>query len=176
MSVPTGGMQIVSTNLPEFLHPGRSAILRFGPKDVIGWFGELHPRAVEALGAEGRIVAFEVVLDGLPSPKKKATKAKAKLDLAELHPVSRDFAFVVDQKVEAETLLRLARGIDKTLVQDVTIFDVYAGKGVEPGKVSIGLAVTLQPREKTLTDTEIEAFSGKLVGEVTAKTGAVLRG
>ena len=176
MSVPTGGMQIVSTNLPEFLHPGRSAILRFGPKDVIGWFGELHPRAVEALGAEGRIVAFEVVLDGLPSPKKKATKAKAKLDLAELQPVSRDFAFVVDQKVEAETLLRLARGIDKTLVQDVTIFDVYAGKGVEPGKVSIGLAVTLQPREKTLTDTEIEAFSGKLVGEVTAKTGAVLRG
>jgi phenylalanyl-tRNA synthetase beta chain len=176
MSVPTGGMQIVSMGLPEFLHPGRSAILRFGPKDVIGWFGELHPRAVEALGAEGRIMAFEVVLDGLPSPKKKATKAKAKLDLAELQPLSRDFAFVVDQKIEAETLLRLARGIDRTLVQDVTIFDVYAGKGVEPGKVSIGLAVMLQPREKTLTDADIEAFSGKLVGEISAKTGAVLRG
>ncbi|KAF0226457.1 MAG: phenylalanyl-tRNA synthetase beta [Beijerinckiaceae bacterium] len=180
MNVPTGGMQIVPAagvaGAPEFLHPGRSAILRFGPKDVIGWFGELHPRAIEALGAEGRMVAFEIVLDGLPAQKKKPTKAKARLDLAELQPVSRDFAFVVDQSVEAEALLRIARGIDKALVEDVTVFDVYAGKGVDPGKVSIGLAVTLQPREKTLTDTEIEAFSGKLVGEVVAKTGAVLRG
>ncbi len=180
MNVPTGGLQVVAAHqlgaAPEFLHPGRSAILRFGPKDVIGWFGELHPRAVEALGAEGRMVAFEIVLDGLPSPKKKPTKARAKLDLAELQPVSRDFAFVVDQKVEAETLLRIARGIDKALVQDVSVFDVYAGKGIEPGKVSIGLALTLQPREKTLTDTEIEAFSTKFVGEVVAKTGAVLRG
>ena len=180
MNVPVGGMQIVATSsvkdAPAYLHPGRSAILRFGPKDVIGWFGELHPRAVEALGAEGRMVAFEIVLDGLPSPKKKPTKAKAKLELAELQPLSRDFAFVVDQTVETETLLRITRGIDKALVQDVTIFDVYAGKGVEPGKVSIGLAVTLQPREKTLTDTEIEAFSTKLVSEIAAKTGAVLRG
>ena len=176
MNVPTGGIQIVSSNLPAFLHPGRSAILRFGPKDVIGWFGELHPRAIEALGAEGRMVAFELTIDGLPSMKKKPTKAKAKLDLAELQPVSRDFAFLVDQKVEAETLVKLARGIDKQLVQDVTVFDVYAGKGVEPGKVSLGLAVTLQPREKTLTDAEIEAFSGKLVGEIAAKTGATLRG
>ena len=180
MNVPVGGMQVVPANqinpAPAHLHPGRAAILRFGPKDVIGWFGELHPRAVEALGAEGRMVAFEIVLDGLPSAKKKATKAKPKLELAELQPVSRDFAFVVDQKVETETLLRLARGIDKALVQDVTVFDVYAGKGVDPGKVSIGLAITLQPREKTLTDTEIEAFSTKLVGEIVAKTGAVLRG
>ena len=180
MNVPTGGMQVVPASqvnpAPAHLHPGRAAILRFGPKDVIGWFGELHPRAVEALGAEGRMVAFEIVLDGLPSAKKKATKAKPKLELAELQPVSRDFAFVVDQKVETETLLRLARGIDKALVQDVAVFDVYAGKGVDPGKVSIGLAITLQPREKTLTDTEIEAFSTKLVGEIVAKTGAVLRG
>lgn len=180
MNVPVGGMQIVAASeaasAPEFLHPGRSALLRFGPKDVIGWFGELHPRAIEALGAEGRIVAFEIALDGLPNPKKKPTKARPKLDLAELQPLSRDFAFVVDQKVEAETLLRIARGIDRTLVQDVAVFDIYAGKGVEPGKVSIGLAVTLQPRDKTLTDTEIEAFSSKLVGEITARTGAVLRG
>lgn len=180
MNVPVGGMQIVAASevgsAPEFLHPGRSAVLRFGPKDVIGWFGELHPRCIEALGAEGRIVAFEIVLDGLPSPKKKPTKARAKLDLPELQPLSRDFAFVVDQKVEVETLLRIARGIDRALVQEATVFDVYVGKGVDPGKVSIGLAVTLQPREKTLTDTEIEAFSKKLVSEVTTRTGAVLRG
>jgi phenylalanyl-tRNA synthetase beta chain len=180
MNVPTGGMQLVAAAdaapAPAFLHPGRAGILRFGPKDVVGWFGELHPRAVEELGAEGRLLAFEIVLDNLPAAKKKPTKARAKLDLAELQPVSRDFAFVVDQKVEAETLLKIARGSDRALIDDVSIFDVYSGKGIEPGKVSIGLAVRLQPREKTLTDAEIDAFSTKLVGEIVAKTGAVLRG
>ena len=175
LNVPTGGMQM-NAGGPGFLHPGRSATLSFGPKNVVGWFGELHPRAAEALGAEGRLMVFELVLDALPGAKKKPTKARAKLDLPDLQPVSRDFAFVVDQKVEAETLLRLARSADKALVENVSIFDVYAGKGIEPGKVSIGLAVTLQPREKTLTDTEIEAFSTKLVSEIAAKTGAVLRG
>lgn len=179
LNVPTGGMQVVAThnvpNAPEFLHPGRSAILRFGPKDVVGFYGELHPRAIEALGAEGRLVAFEVTLDSLPSPKRKATRAKAKLELSDFQPLSRDFAFLVDQKVDAEAMLKLARGIDKALVQDVSIFDLYAGKGVEPGKVSVAMSVTLQPREKTLTDAEIEAFSQKLIGEMSAKTGAVLR-
>ncbi len=101
---------------------------------------------------------------------------KAKLDLADLQPISRDFAFVVDQAVEVETLLKLARSVDKPLTEDVTVFDVYAGKGIEPGKVSIGLTVTLQPRDKTLTDAEIEAFSKKLVADITSKTGAILRG
>ena len=180
LNVPTGGMQMVATSslkeIPDFLHPGRSAILRFGPKDVVGWFGELHPRAIEALGAEGRLVAFEITLDALPAQKRKPTRAKAKLDLADLQPLSRDFAFLVEQTVDAELLLKVARGCDKALVQDATIFDLYTGKGVEPGKVSVGLAVTLQPREKTLTDVEIDAFSAKLVSEMAAKTGAVLRG
>ncbi|MCZ8376019.1 MAG: phenylalanine--tRNA ligase subunit beta [Beijerinckiaceae bacterium] len=180
LGVPTGGLQVVAAGqvnpAPDHLHPGRAAILRFGPKDVVGWFGELHPRLVEALGAEGRLQAFEIILDGLPYPKKKPTKVKARLDLPDLQPVSRDFAFLVDQGVEAETLLRLARGIDKPLTDSVTVFDVYAGKRIEPGKVSIGLNVTLQPREKTLTDAEIEAFSKKLVAEITGKTGATLRG
>lgn len=173
LNIPTGGLQIKAGG-PSFLHPGRSATLGFGP-NLIGCFGELHPRAAEALGAEGRLMVFEISLDALPTPKKKPTKAKSKLDLSDLQPVSRDFAFLVDQKVEAETVLKIARGIDKALVADVTVFDRYAGKGIEPGKVSLGLAVTLQPREKTLTDGEIDAFSTKLVSEVSAKTGAVLR-
>jgi phenylalanyl-tRNA synthetase beta chain len=179
LGVPTGGLQVVPASqvkpAPEHLHPGRAAVLRFGPKDVVGWFGELHPRIIEALGAEGRLMAFEIVLDGLPYPKKKPTKIKTKLELADLQPISRDFAFVVDQGVEVETLLKLARSVDKPLTEDVTVFDVYAGKGIEPGKVSIGLTVTLQPRDKTLTDVEIEAFSKKLVADITSKTGAILR-
>ena len=175
LNVPTGGLQIMAPG-PSFLHPGRSATLGFGPKNLVGCFGEVHPRVAEALGAEGRLMVFEISLDALPPAKKKATKAKPKLELAELQPVSRDFAFLVDEKVEAEAILKIARGVDRALFAGATIFDRYQGKGVEPGKVSLGLAVTLQPREKTLTDAEIEAFSQKLVGEVSAKTGAVLRG
>lgn len=180
LNVPTGGLQVVAASAlpqaPAWLHPGRSAILRFGPKDVIGWFGELHPNAIEALGAEGRLCGFEIILNGLPSPKRKPTRAKAKLDLPDLQPVSRDFAFIIDETTEAETLLKIARGVDKTLLQEVTVFDLYKGKGIEAGKASIGLAITLQPREKTLTDADIEAFSAKLVAELAAKTGASLRG
>jgi phenylalanyl-tRNA synthetase beta chain len=173
LNIPTGGLQVKAGG-PSFLHPGRSATLGFGP-NLIGCFGEIHPRAAEALGVEPRAVVFEISLDALPAPKRKPTKARARLELSALQPVSRDFAFLVDQTVEAEAILRIARGLDRALVADVSIFDRYAGKGIEPGKVSLGLAVTLQPREKTLTDAEIEAFSTKLVNEVQAKTGAVLR-
>jgi phenylalanyl-tRNA synthetase beta chain len=173
LNIPTGGLQVKAGG-PSFLHPGRSATLGFGP-NLIGCFGELHPRAAEALGAEGRVFVFEISLDALPAPKKKPTKAKAKLDLSAFQPVSRDFAFLVDQKVEAEAIMKIVRAVDRVLVSDVSIFDRYSGKGIEPGKVSLGVAVTLQPREKTLTDAEIEAFSIKLVGEVQTKTGAVLR-
>jgi phenylalanyl-tRNA synthetase beta chain len=174
LNIPAGGLQIMAPG-PAFLHPGRSATLGFGPKMLIGCFGELHPRAAEALGLSERAAVFEILLDALPAPKKKPTKAKAKLDLSALQPVSRDFAFVVDQNIDAETILKIVRGMDRQLVSDVTVFDRYAGKGIDPGKVSLGVAVTLQPREKTLTDAEIEAFSTKLVSEVQAKTGAILR-
>jgi phenylalanyl-tRNA synthetase beta chain len=175
LGIPTGGMQ-VSAPGPAYLHPGRSATLSFGPKNSVGCFGEVHPRVAEALGAEGRLMVFEIVLDALPPTKKKPTKAKAKLELAELQPVSRDFAFLMDETVEAEAILKIARGVDRALFAGASIFDRYQGKGVEPGKMSLGLTITLQPREKTLTDAEIEAFSTKLVAEVSAKTGAQLRG
>ncbi len=174
LNVPGGGLQ-VSAPGPDFLHPGRSAALGLGPRNPLGCFGEVHPAAAEALGAEGRLMVFEIILDALPPARKKATRAKAKLELAELQPVSRDFAFIVDEKIEAEAIVRIARAVDRALFADATIFDRYHGRGVEPGKVSLGLAVTLQPRTKTLTDAEIEAFSHKLVAEVAAKTGAQLR-
>jgi phenylalanyl-tRNA synthetase beta chain len=179
LSIPTGGLQIVAPDGKQkgfgFLHPGRSAVLRFGP-NIIGWFGELHPHTLEAMGAEGRIVAFELTLDALPAAKRKPTRAKPKLELSAFQPLSRDFAFVLDEGVEAEALLKLARQADRALVHDVRVFDVYAGKGIPPGKKSLGISITLQPRDKTLTEAEIEAFSSKLVADMAAKTGAILRG
>jgi phenylalanyl-tRNA synthetase beta chain len=175
LGVQTAGLQVVPANLP-FLHPGRSGRVQFGPQNVIGWFGEIHPRTLEALGVAGPVVAFEVMLDKIPAPKARPTKMKPKLALSEFQPVRRDFAFLVDAGVAAEDILRIARGIDRALVSNVTLFDVYTGKGIDPGKKSLGIELTLQPSERTLTEADIEGLSTRFVGEVTKKTGATLRG
>ena len=171
---PMQALQIVPGGA-SWLHPGRSGTIQIGPQNVLGYFGELHPRTLEALGADGPLIAFEVILDRIPDAKKKPTRAKPVLDLSAFQPVSRDFAFIVDRGVKAGDIVRSAQGVDKKLITDVTVFDVYEGKGIDPDKKSIAIAVTIQPREKTLTDQEIDAVAAKIVAEVTKKTGGTLR-
>jgi phenylalanyl-tRNA synthetase beta chain len=172
---PMQALQIVPGG-PAWLHPGRSGTIQIGPQNVLGYFGELHPRALEALGADGPLMAFEVILDRIPDAKKKPTRAKPLLELSAFQPVSRDFAFIVDRSVKAGDIVRAAQNVDKKLITDVTVFDVYEGKGIDPTRKSIAIAVTIQPREKTLTDQEIDAVTAKIVAEVTKKTGGALRG
>jgi phenylalanyl-tRNA synthetase beta chain len=172
---PMQALQVVPGG-PAWLHPGRSGTIQMGPKNVIGTFGELHPRALAALDAEGPLVGFEVVLEAIPEPKAKATRAKPLLELSPFQPVTRDFAFMVDAGVKAGDILRAAQGVDRKLIAGVTVFDVYEGTGIEPGKKSIAIAVTIQPRDKTMTDEEIDALAAKVVAEVTKRTGGVLRG
>jgi phenylalanyl-tRNA synthetase beta chain len=159
-----------------WLHPGRSGTIQIGPQNVLGYFGELHPRALEALGADGPLIAFEVILDRIPDAKQKPTRAKPVLELSPFQPVSRDFAFIVDRSVKAGDIVRAAQGVDRKLITGVTVFDVYEGKGIDEAKKSIAIAVTIQPREKTLTDQEIDAVAAKIVAEVAKKTGGTLRG
>jgi phenylalanyl-tRNA synthetase beta chain len=172
---PAQAMQVVPGG-PSWLHPGRSGTIQIGPQNVLGYFGELHPRALEALDAEGPLVAFEVILERIPDAKAKPTRAKPQLELSAFQPVSRDFAFVVDAKVRAGDIVRAAQNVDRKLITAVTVFDVYEGKGIEDGKKSIAIAVTLQPRDKTMTDDEIDATGKKIVAEVSRRTGGVLRG
>jgi phenylalanyl-tRNA synthetase beta chain len=160
---------------PDWYHPGRSGAIKLGDR-VMAHFGELHPEITTSAGLRGPVAAFEVFLDAPPLPKAKATKARAKLVLSPFQPVERDFAFLVDEGVEAEKLVRAARNADKALITGARVFDLYAGKGVAEGKKSIAIAVTLQPVERTLTDAEIEAVSAKIVAQVAKATGAVLRG
>jgi phenylalanyl-tRNA synthetase beta chain len=131
---------------------------------------------LEQLKADGPLVGFEVILERVPEAKRKPTRAKPPLELSPFQPVSRDFAFIVDRGVRAGDIVRAAQGADKKLIVDVTVFDVYEGKGIDEGKKSIAIAVTLQPREKTLTEPEIDAVSAGIVAEVTKKTGGTLRG
>ena len=172
---PMQALQIVPGG-PAWFHPGRSGTIQIGPQNIIGHFGELHPRALAALKADGPLVAFEVILENIPAAKAKPTRAKPQLELSAFQPVTRDFAFVVETKVKAGDIARAAQNADKKLIAGVSVFDVYEGTGVEPGKKSVAIAVTIQPREKTMTDAEIDALGQKIVAEVSKRTGGVLRG
>lgn len=175
LGVPTGGLQIISGG-PGWYHPGRCGTVQLGPKNVIGAFGEIHPRCLEAFSVEGTATGFELLLEDIPVPKLKGTRTKPKLDVPEFMPVQRDFAFLVDRSVRATDIIRAAAASERALITDVGVFDVYEGKGIPDGKKSIAISVTLQPREKTLTEAEIDAVSGKIVAEVAKRTGASLRG
>ena len=163
----------VSGEPPAWFHPGRSGVMRLGPT-LLGHFGELHPQLLDAAGIKGPVAAFEVFIEAVPLPR--GMRSRPPLTLSVFQPVERDFAFVVDRDVPAENLLRAARGVDRKLVSDIRLFDVYEGKGLPDGKKSLAIAVTLQPLEATLTDAEIETFSQLLVAAVEKATGGTLRG
>ncbi len=173
-AAPVANLQ-VTADAPPWYHPGRSGTLRLGA-GVLAWFGEIHPRILRRLEAKPPMAGFEVFLDRVPMPKAKAGKARRLLRASPFQPVERDFAFVVDEGVAADKLVRSARSVDKALIADVAVFDLYGGEGVEAGKKSLAISVTLQPTEKTLTDEEIEAVAKKIVENVAKQTGGVLRG
>jgi phenylalanyl-tRNA synthetase beta chain len=156
-------------------HPGRSGTLRLGPKQIVASFGELHPAFLKALRAEGPIVALEIALDALPAPKARSGKTRPVLDKADQTPVRRDFAFVVDEKVPAGDITRMAIKADPKLVTAARVFDVYRGANVGEGKKSVAIEVTLQPRGQAMTDEQIEAVASAIVMSVAKATGAVLR-
>ncbi|WP_417827530.1 phenylalanine--tRNA ligase subunit beta [Thalassospira sp.] len=167
-------VQVNTDGAPEWYHPGRSAALQLGPKNVLGYFGELHPKVLKALGVKGRVVAFELFVENVPMPKKKGT-ARPALNASSFQSVERDFAFLLDERVKAEAIIKAAKGADRNLITDVTIFDLYAGKGIEDGKKSLAFSITLQPTKATLTEEEIEAVSKKVVEAVEKATGGSLR-
>jgi phenylalanyl-tRNA synthetase beta chain len=161
-----------SADPPPWYHPGRAGRLRLGPAEL-AHFGELHPDLCAAFDLKGPVAAFEVFLDAVALPR--AGRSRAPLRLSVFQPVERDFAFVVDRDLPAETLLRAAREVDRKLVSAIRLFDVYEGKGLPTGKKSLAISVTLQPQDATLTDSEIEGFSRRLVAAVEKATGGTLR-
>jgi phenylalanyl-tRNA synthetase beta chain len=172
MGGPAENIQ-ATADAPAWYHPGRGGTLRLGPK-VLGAFGELHPAVLEALDARPPIAGFEVFLDAMPEPR--AGRAKPPLHLSVFQPIERDFAFIVDRELPAESLLRAARGVDRKLVAEIRLFDVYEGTGLPEGKKSLAITIVLQPQERTLTDAEIEGFSQRLIAQVEKVTGGRLRG
>ncbi len=173
------GTPMIQRTAPGWFHPGRSAALTLGPKTVLAWFGELHPKVLSALDVKGPAVAFALFPANIPFAKARGITRPA-LEASDLQAVERDFAFVLDSRVEAEAVLKAARAADKALIADVSVFDIFAGPKAEAqmgaGKKSLAIAVRLQPTTATLTEAEIEAVSAKIVAGVAKATGGTLRG
>ncbi len=175
LGAPVAKLQ-VSTDAPSWYHPGRSGVLRLGPKKTLAAFGELHPATLRALDCEGPCVGFEIYLDALPERRSAGNANRGALDLNALQPVDRDFAFLVDADVPASNLVAAAGAAEKKLIVGATVFDVFSGGSLGEGKKSVAIRVTLQPLEKTFTESEIDAIAEKIVASVSKATGAVLRG
>jgi len=155
-------------------HPGQSATLRLGPKTVLAALGMLHPSLTKKFDLDGPVAAVEISLDAIPA--KRATGfARPAYTPPALQAVTRDFAFIVPASLAAGDLVRAVKGADKATITDARLFDLFTGAGVEEGKKSLAVEVTLQPGEKSFTDAEIKAVADKVVAAA-AKLGAVLRG
>jgi phenylalanyl-tRNA synthetase beta chain len=173
LGAPINNLQIDSSGAPSWYHPGRSGAFRLGPK-VLGYFGDIHPKVLSVMDVEGPVVGFEAFLESIPAPRSKGP-SRSLLKLDTLHPVNRDFAFIVDKELPAEKLIRAAQGADKSLVSAVQLFDEYIGQGIPEGKKSLAIAVTLQPKNQTFTDEELESVSEKIISKIAKDIGGHLR-
>jgi len=174
MGVQTGRLQVAHETVP-YLHPGRAGVIRQGPKNILARFGEIHPGLVHDMDLTGPVAAFEVFLDNVPEPKTKKGAARPHIKLSPYQKVERDFSFVVDDAVTAQGVVGAVSGADKKLITDVAVFDIFSGGNLGEGKKSLAVAVTLQPTDSTLTESEIEVVSERIVASVAKKTGATLR-
>ena len=165
---PVANLQLVMDAGPTW-HPGRSATLGLG-KAILAAFGELHPRIAKALDAPAGTVAAELYLDMIPAPRGRE-RARSAFAPPSLQPLTRDFAFLVPTDLTADALVRAIRGADKVLITNARIFDRYEG---EQG-LSLAVEVTLQPVDKTLTDSEIGDVSARIAAAA-GKLRASLRG
>ncbi len=169
------GVQI-ETGAPGHYHPGRSGVIKLGPKMILAYFGEFHPRALEALDVDGPLCGFEVFIDVISEPKARAVRTKPRLDLSPFQALKRDFAFVVSKETQAGAILKAAQGADKKLITSTNVFDIFEGPSIGEGKKSVAIEVTIQPQDKTLGEDELDGLAKRIVDGVAKATGAVLRG
>jgi len=168
----------VSNKTKKWYHPGRSGLLSLGSSNgpELAYFGEIHPSIVKKLDLRVEsILGFEIFLDNIPDPRKKIRETKAKFVVSDYQKVIRDFAFIIEEKYSSDEIVKLVKNIDKELIKNVKIFDVYQGDNIETGKKSIAFNVTFEPKDKTLSEKDIEQASNKIISIVQSEIGAILR-
>ena len=165
----------ITQDAPQYYHPGKSGVIRQGPINVLGHFGEIHPTILQDLDIDCPIFAFEIYMDKISSKTKAKLRVRPGFTISNFMPVTRDFAFVINKDTKAEEILHVIKRIKNTMIEDIKIFDIYSGKNIPKNKKSIGINVIIQPYEKTLTDTEIEEISKMIISEVGKKFEAEIR-
>ncbi len=165
----------VVAEAPSWYHPGRSGVIRLGPKNIMAYFGEIHPSILKKLDVKGPIVGFEIMIDNIPLPRSKSGNSRGPLKASDFQMVERDFAFVVDKDLPSENIIKIISSVNKKLIDNISVFDIYTGTGIDDDKKSIAVNVRLQPFDKTMTDEEIENFRTKVIEVIAKKTGGILR-
>ena len=164
----------VSNDCPSWYHPGRSGSIKINNSVIAGYFGELHPRVANQFKIKNKTNIFELYLDELPNTEKKTTN-KPVLNLSDFQIVTRDFAFVIDKKVKSEEVVTSAFKVDKELIRNVEIFDLFEDDSLGKDKKSIAIKVTLQSNEKTLAENDISEISSKIIESVEKSTSGTVR-
>ncbi|WP_341327860.1 phenylalanine--tRNA ligase subunit beta [Methylotuvimicrobium sp. KM2] len=152
------------------LHPGQSAQILSASGENVGWLGMLHPLLEKQLDFDSRVFLFELDQDLLLNKAIPAFKP-----LSKFPSVRRDMALIVDEKVTAGQIVDTIKSCNEPMIQDIMIFDVYRGAGVEAGCKSIALGLVFQDFSQTLTDSQIDAIFSKLLAALADKTNAKLR-
>lgn len=174
MGLDPSKLQYQTNNLPKYYHPGRSSALALG-KNIVGYFGEIHPQIIKLYDLDHNAVGFELFLDNIPLPKLKFG-SKGNLEISDYQMIERDFTFVVNKEVLVDSVIRAVMQVDKKLIKNAYIFDIYAGKNIEEGKKSVSVNVSIQALDRTLLEIEIDQLSNNIIEAVTKNTKGTLRG
>ena len=173
LNIPVESLQYEECKNSAY-HPGKSSQLRIG-KHVIANFGEISPLLLKKLDIKINVCGFEIFLDTLEQFQIKKTSTKKGYNNNPFQNVERDFAFLFPLEIRAIDVINKIKKIDKEIIKNVIIFDVYEGDKLPKNKKSIALKIILQPQEKTFTDQEIENISSKIIDSIKTGFDATLR-
>ena len=162
----------IDDKAPSYYHPGKSGCINFLNKSTGGFFGEIHPDIIKKFQINYPVYAFELNLNTLPH---EFVENKKSFNSKNFQKVERDFAFILDKKIQSQVIIDLINKVENKLISEINIFDVYEGEGIPEEKKSIAVSIVLQPEDRTLKDTEIEIICKNIISNVVEKTGAILR-
>jgi phenylalanyl-tRNA synthetase beta chain len=168
----------IDNETPNYYHPGKSGrlFLNREKEQIAAYFGEIHPNILKKLDIKSEsLVGFEIFLNNLKLPKKTLNNQKLKFTISDFQKSERDFAFVVKKDVKAQDLINSISSVDKNLISNIKVFDVYEGENIPENQKSIAISVTIQSAEKTLDDNDLENINKSIIKAVENKTGAKIR-
>ena len=168
----------IDNKTPNYYHPGKSGriFLNRGKDQIAAYFGEIHPNILKKVDLKtDALVGFEIFIDNLKLPNKTLNDQKTKFSFSDYQKSERDFAFIVNKDVNAQDLINAVSSVDRDLVSNIKVFDVYEGDNIPEDQKSIAISVTIQSSEKTLNETDLEKINNSIIQSVENKTGAKIR-